>query len=141
MFALIYPTGEPTFERSADQRDTCRDRRARPPGVTTHLTGVDPVFKSQGEASGPSVLAETLLGGVGALLILLFVFGTLPAVLMPLLVALSSILTTFLCVLGLTYVTDVSVVVQFLVALVGLGIAIDYSLLMIFRFREEIAQA
>ncbi len=58
---------------------------------------------------------------------------------MPLLVAVSSILTTFLCVLGLTYVTDVSIIVQFLVALVGLGIAIDYSLLMIFRFREEIA--
>ncbi len=36
--------------------------------------------------------------------------------------------------------TDVSVVVQFLVALVGLGIAIDYSLLMIFRFREEMAK-
>ena len=85
------------------------------------------------------MLLETLLGGIGALLILLFVFGTLPAVLMPLLVAVSSILTTFLCVLGLTYVTNVSIIVQFLVALVGLGIAIDYSLLMIFRFREEIA--
>ena len=88
---------------------------------------------------GPSILIEVLLGGIGALLILLFVFGTLPAVLMPLLVAASSILTTFLCVYGLTFITDVSIVVQFLVALVGLGIAIDYTLLMIFRFREEIA--
>ena len=104
------------------------------------MTGVDAIFQSQGEAGGPSVLAETLLGAAGALVILLFVFGTLPAVLMPLLVAISSILTTFLCVLGLTYITDVSVVVQFLVALVGLGIAIDYSLLMIFRFREEMAK-
>ena len=56
---------------------------------------------------------------------------------MPLVVAVTSILTTFLCVLALTYITDVSLVVQFLVALVGLGISIDYSLLMIFRFREE----
>src|SRR5207302_9463285 len=39
-----------------------------------------------------------------------------------------------------TYVTDVSVIVEFLVALVGLGIAIDYSLLYIFRFREELAR-
>ncbi len=31
-----------------------------------------------------------------------------------------------------------SIIVQFLVALVGLGVAIDYSLLMIFRFREEL---
>ncbi len=107
--------------------------------MTTHVTGVDAIFQSQGETGGPSILIEVLIGGIGALLILLFVFGTLPAVLMPLLVAAASILTTFLCVLGLTYVTDVSLVVQFLVALVGLGIAIDYTLLMIFRFREEIA--
>ena len=81
---------------------------------------------TQGEASGPSVLAETMLGAVGAIVILLFVFGTLPAVLVPMLSAAASILTTFLLVYGLTYVTDVSLVVQFLVALVGLGLAIDY---------------
>ena len=38
----------------------------------------------------------------------------------------------------LTYITDVSIIVQFLVALIGLGVAIDYALLMIFRFREEL---
>ena len=32
-----------------------------------------------------------------------------------------------------------SIIVQFLIALVGLGVAIDYALLMIFRFREELA--
>ncbi len=69
---------------------------------------------------------------------LLFVFGTLPAVLIPLGVAACSILTTFSLVWALTYVTDVSIIVQYLVALVGLGVAIDYSLLMIFRFREEL---
>ena len=57
---------------------------------------------------------------------------------MPLLVAIASILNTFTLVWALTYVTDVSLVVQFLIALVGLGIAIDYALLMIFRFREEL---
>ena len=42
-----------------------------------------------------------------------------------------------LLVLGLTYLTDVSFVVQFLIALVGLGVAIDYSLLLVSRWREE----
>jgi len=140
MFAQIYPTGESTFESVLPIEETRRALAANAPaGVTTHVTGVDAIFQSQGETGGPSILIEVLIGGIGALLILLFVFGTLPAVLMPLLVAVSSILTTFLCVYGLTYVTDVSIVVQFLVALVGLGIAIDYTLLMIFRFREEIA--
>jgi RND superfamily putative drug exporter len=50
-----------------------------------------------------------------------------------------SILNTFTLVWVLTYLTDVSIVVQFLIALVGLGVAIDYALLMIFRFREELA--
>ena len=79
-----------------------------------------------------------LFGGLGALLVLLFVFGTLTAVSVPLVTAAASILTTFSAVFALTYVTDVSIVVEFLVALVGLGVAVDYSLLMIFRFREEL---
>jgi RND superfamily putative drug exporter len=68
------------------------------------------------------------------------VFGTLPAVLMPLAVAVAAILNTFTLVWGLTYITDVSIIVQFLIALVGLGVAIDYALLMIFRFRDELRE-
>ena len=85
------------------------------------------------------MLTEALVGGLGALVILLFVFGTLPAVAIPLASAITSILNTFTLVWVLTYVTDVSIIVQFLIALVGLGVAIDYALLMIFRFREELA--
>ena len=56
----------------------------------------------------------------------------------PLVVAIASILNTFTLVWVLTYLTDVSIIVQFLIALVGLGVAIDYALLMIFRFRDEL---
>src|SRR5262249_57240189 len=62
------------------------------------------------------------------------------AVLMPLVVAAAAILNTFTLVWALTYVTDVSIVVQFLIALVGLGVAIDYALLVIFRFRDELRE-
>jgi RND superfamily putative drug exporter len=57
--------------------------------------------------------------------------------LLPLAVAAVSILTTFVLLLPLTYLTDVSFIVQFLVALIGLGVAIDYSLLLVTRWREE----
>ena len=73
-------------------------------------------------------------------MILFFVFGTLPAVLMPIVVAVASILNTFTLVWILTYITNVSIIVQFLIALVGLGVAIDYALLMIFRFRDELRE-
>ena len=52
----------------------------------------------------------------------------------------AAILNTFTLVWALTYITDVSIIVQFLIALVGLGVAIDYALLMIFRFRDELRE-
>jgi putative drug exporter of the RND superfamily len=94
--------------------------------------------RSRSASGGSSVLLEAVIGGLGALVILLFVFGTLPAVLMPIAVAIAAILNTFTLVWGLTYITDVSIIVQFLIALVGLAVAIDYALLMIFRFRDEL---
>jgi RND superfamily putative drug exporter len=105
------------------------------PGWTTGITGLGQLA-SGGDSDGPGVLAETLLGGVGALLVLAFVFASLLA-LLPMLVAAVSILTTFLIVLGLTTFTEVSFIVEFLIALVGLGLAIDYSLLLVTRWREE----
>lgn len=82
------------------------------------------------------ILVEIVLGGLGAVLVLVLVFTSLLAGL-PLLVAVVSILGTFLALFGLTALTDVSFVVQYLVALIGLGVAIDYSLLIVMRWREE----
>jgi RND superfamily putative drug exporter len=142
-FAEIYPPGTPTFSSSVhiDQVRAALKTNA-PSGVSAHLTGRDPIYdaSSGGDSGGPSVLTEALIGGVGSLVILFFVFGTLPAVLMPIAVAVASILNTFTLVWILTYITDVSIIVQFLIALVGLGVAIDYALLMIFRFRDELRE-
>ncbi|MCU1692088.1 MAG: conserved rane protein of unknown function [Frankiales bacterium] len=107
-------------------------------GLTTGLTSYT-LLSAGGETEGPSVLAETLFGALGALAVLLFVFASFLAFL-PLLIAAVSILTTFLLVLGLSYLTDVSFVVQFLISLIGLGVAIDYSLLIVARWREERAK-
>jgi putative drug exporter of the RND superfamily len=139
-YAEIYPGGEPKFALPAyvgKARTAMHD--AAPAGVQSWLTGRDPLQAASGESGGPSILTEALIGGIGALIILLFVFGTLPAIAMPLVIAIASILNTFSVVWALTYLTDISLIVQFLIALVGLGVAIDYALLMIFRFREELA--
>jgi RND superfamily putative drug exporter len=140
-FVEVFRTGTPGFGSDSGQAQTrAALARTAPAGVTVHVTGRDPIESAaaKGGNSGPSILGETLVGGVGALIILLFVFGTLPAVAMPLLTAVASILNTFTLVWVLTYITNVSIIVQFLIALVGLGVSIDYSLLMIFRFREEL---
>lgn len=67
---------------------------------------------------------------------LAFVFGSLLAFL-PLLMAVPAILTSFLAAYGLTTATGVSPVVQFLIALIGLGVAIDYALIIVVRWREQ----
>ena len=115
---------EPALAQAADQA-----------GLEGGLTSYG-LLSAGGDTEGPSVLAETLLGAAGALLVLLFVFASFLA-LLPLLIAAVSILTTFLLVLGLTTFSEVSFVVQFLISLIGLGVAIDYSLLLVSRWREE----
>ncbi len=142
-FMMIYPPGAATFDTKSGAVPTrAAVARGLPSSVAFHVTGHDPLEEasSQGSSGGPSVLFEAIIGGLGALVILLFVFGTLPAVLMPIAVAVASILNTFTLVWGLTYITNVSIIVQFLIALVGLGVAIDYALLMIFRFRDELRE-
>jgi len=142
-FAEIYPPGTPTFSSSVhiDEVRAALQENA-PDGVQAHLTGRDPIYEasSGGSTEGPSVLTEAMIGGIGCLVILFFVFGSLPAVLMPIVIAVAAILNTYTLVWALTYVTNVSIIVQFLIALVGLGVAIDYALLMIFRFRDELRE-
>jgi len=112
---------------------------AAPTGTSAVVTGVEALATGGSPNTGPGVLAETFIGGVGALAVLLFVFAFFLA-LLPLIVAATAILSTLLVVLGLTYLTDISFIVEFLVALVGLGVAIDYSLLIVTRWREERAR-
>jgi putative drug exporter of the RND superfamily len=109
---------------------------AVPPGWTVGVTGIQALNDSQPAPKGLGVLVESLLGAGGALLILAFVFASFLAV-VPLLMAGVSVMTSFLAVGALTHVTNVSMIVEFLIALIGLGVAIDYSLLVVTRWREE----
>ncbi|MBF9130242.1 MMPL family transporter [Plantactinospora sp. S1510] len=137
VFGLVFlppATGGPAPDYGAEITQAMS--RVLPAGATVHVTGLGELATADDTGSGSSVLTETLIGALGALVVLAFVFSSLLA-LVPLLVAAVSILTTFLIVLGLTAFSDVSFIVQFLVALVGLGVAIDYSLLLVTRWREE----
>ena len=91
-------------------------------GAPVEVTGLDALRAAAadgGEAGGTSLAVEALIAGGGALLVLAFVFASWMAV-VPLLMALVAIPTTFLGVWPLASATDVSVIVKFLIALVGL---------------------
>jgi RND superfamily putative drug exporter len=139
-FAVAYPPPDPD-QPFGDNPKAEKKARAALAGATVagapvHLSGYDALAGQSGGGNGPGVLVEALVGGFGALLVLGFVFGSLLAF-VPLLMALPAIMTSFLAVYALTTVTGVSPIVQFLIALIGLGVAIDYSLIVVVRWREE----
>ena len=110
---------------------------AGPSGWHVGVTGSQLLADGQPSSSkGTGLMAEAMIGSVGALVILALVFASFLA-LLPLLIGGISVLATFLVVGGLTEVTGVSQIVEFLIALIGLGVAIDYSLLVVSRWREE----
>jgi putative drug exporter of the RND superfamily len=140
-YALVYPQPDPDSafgENPAAEKVASRALAgATVAGQPVHLTGFDALAEDSGaDSEGPGVLLEALLGGFGALLVLTFVFASFLAI-VPIVMAFASIMTTFLLLLGLTEVATISPIVQFLIALLGLGVAIDYSLIVVSRWREE----
>jgi RND superfamily putative drug exporter len=111
------------------------------PQLTVHATGIA-ALRSGGSAGrgNSSVSAELIIGALGALIILAWVLGSLLA-LVPLIMALISVLTMLLFVYVLTYIvpssSPINPDVEYIVALLGLGLSIDYSLLVVTRWREE----
>jgi RND superfamily putative drug exporter len=133
--AFIVSSLEPADSKG--HTDAMREAAGTIPGAKLYLTGqaaiehdLDPVFADDLK------VGELYIAIPIAMLLLVFVFGTLAFVL-PLLFSLFSIPVT----LGLVYLVarqiELSTYVQNMVMLIGLGIAIDYSLLMVYRYREE----
>jgi putative drug exporter of the RND superfamily len=136
-FALVFTPPENGFGGSGTGAAISRAMAAAlPPGWHAGLTGMQLLQSGTQSSKGTGIMVEAMIGSLGALLILALVFGSFLA-LLPLLIGGVSVLATFLIVGGLTEITGISQIVEFLIALIGLGVAIDYSLLVVSRWREE----
>lgn len=109
-----------------------------PPSITTYLTGgaaikydTDPIF-AEDLAKGETIAAPI------ALLVLAFMLGTVGAIFVPIVFALITIPTTLGFVWIFAHLLDMPQEVTNIVTLIGLAIAIDYSMLIVFRYREEL---
>ena len=100
-----------------------------PVGVTAEFNG---------EAEFPPLEQGTseLLGLLAAVIVLLIVFRTFVAMLIPILVAIVALMTAFLLLFILAGQTDINTVTPLLVSMIGLGVGIDYSLFIVTRFRQ-----
>ncbi|MEV6963717.1 MMPL family transporter [Hamadaea sp. NPDC051192] len=109
------------------------------PGVTTEVGGAIAFLKSvNSQTSEDIAFAETISMPI-LLLLLLFIFRGLVAAVTPLIVGVIATLGAFAAVRLLTYATDVSVFAINIITILGLGMAIDYALFIVSRFREELA--
>jgi putative drug exporter of the RND superfamily len=109
------------------------------PGAKTYLSGfpalnhdTQPLYNDD-LAKGESIAVPV------ALLVMLFMFGTLGGVLVPFVFAAVSIPTTLGFVWIFAHTMDMAIYVTNIVTLIGFAIAIDYSMLVVFRYREELA--
>ena len=96
------------------------------------------VVEYNGDAEFPPIEqgVQELLGLLAALIVLLIVFRTLVSGMIPIALALVALLTAFLLLFIVAGFTDINTITPLLVSMIGLGVGIDYSLLIVTRFRQ-----
>ncbi|MPZ28228.1 MAG: MMPL family transporter [Micromonosporaceae bacterium] len=137
---LVRLSGDET--EAKERAEALRPRFATDTGPLTVTVGGQAQVDNEvdDQSAEDLLLAEVLIAPI-TLLILLWVFRSVIAALLPLLVAGFAVVGTQFVLLLLTNVTDVSIFALNVATGLGLGLAIDYSLLVVSRFREALQQS
>ncbi len=124
---------------SSRAKALAQDLRVRYPKVNVELTGEIPLNFDIRKASADEVQHSESLVIPATLVLLLLAFGSFVAALIPLAVGQLAIATTLAIASLIATRFHLSILVQNLATMLGLGLGIDYTLLMVSRFREAIA--
>ncbi len=109
------------------------------PDVTTEVAGPIAFLKAANTQTTEDIAFAETLSMPLLLLLLIFIFRGLVAAFTPLAVGIIASLGAFTAVRLITLVTDVSIFAINIITILGLGMAIDYALFIVSRFREELA--
>src|SRR3954468_7083372 len=107
--------------------------------VEIHLVGQQALWAGMQDLSKHDLESAETAGFPIVLLILLAVFGSLAAAALPLALGFVSVMLTGAAIFFLSQATDMSVFVTNIASMIGIGVAVDYSLFILARYREEIA--
>ena len=107
--------------------------------VATHLVGQGALWAGMQDLTKEDLASAEAVGFPIVLLILLAVFGSLVAALMPVALGVVAVMVTGALIYALSLVTGMSVFVTNMASMIGIGVAVDYSLFVLARYREEIA--
>ncbi|GLW48613.1 putative membrane protein [Streptomyces sp. NBRC 14336] len=138
--ALIIPVtfeGGLDGEAEEDAVNAAADRIREIDAPDVHVSGGELLGMQIGERAQADVKNAELISLPVVLALLLVVFGGLRAAALPLVIAVSGIAGAFLALFAFSEVTDISVYAIQVTTMLGLGLAVDYALLMLVRFREE----
>jgi len=138
--ALVIPvTFDGGLDDDAEERamDSAAARVKRIEAPDVHVSGGELLGRQLGERAEEDVKKAELISLPVVLALLLVVFGGLRAAALPLVVAVSGIAGAFLALFCFSQVTDISVYAIQVTTMLGLGLAVDYALLILVRFREE----
>ena len=108
------------------------------PGGTVQVAGATAVADALDKGMADDIARAEKIGLVFVAVILLFVFGGVVAAAMPLIVGILSIIGSLSLLSVLAQFQQVNIFSQSIITLLGLGLAIDYGLFMVSRFREEL---
>ncbi|MFI9384975.1 MMPL family transporter [Kutzneria sp. NPDC052558] len=109
------------------------------PGLTVRFGGMTPMTQQVNQQVGQDIARAELLSVPVLLMLLVVIFGSAVAAGLPLVIGILAAVGSLAVVRGVTLVTDLSTFAINVVSILGLGLAIDYSLLLVNRFREELA--
>jgi RND superfamily putative drug exporter len=129
------------FSDAQDKTKTMRKAIGAVPGARTYLSGGPAINEDTEPISNDDLAKGETIAIPIALLVLAFMFGTLGGIAVPLAFAAISIPTALGVVWVFAHIIDMPIYVQNMATLIGLAIAIDYSMFIVFRFREELARS
>ena len=130
------PASELT-DAASDLRDALAPGEAED-GVTPYLAGQPAVYAGLQELSKEDLQRAELLGFPIVALILLAVFGSIAAATLPLALGFGSVIVTGALIYLISQQMEMSVFVTNMASMIGIGVAVDYSLFILARFREEV---
>jgi RND superfamily putative drug exporter len=125
---------------AADATPKLRRALGRVPGARVYLSGFPAINHDTQKIYNQDLARGEMIAGTIALVVMLFMFGTLAGIAVPLVFALVTIPTTLGIVFVFAHFMDMAVYVRNIVTLIGFAIAVDYSMLVVFRYREELAR-
>ncbi|WP_232329239.1 MMPL family transporter [Nocardia violaceofusca] len=110
------------------------------PGVDVQLAGMQPVAGELNDTIASDQKRMEMLAIPAVAILLFFIFGGIVAAALPLIIGGLTVLGANGIVMAITHVTEVNSFVGAVVSMIGLGLAIDYGLFIVSRFREELAE-